>query len=81
MVLPYPASAETLPWREDGLYDIIVVLGHNDDPIIAGRGSAIFLHVAAPDYAPTAGCIALSRADLLTVLREADRSSRVSVAV
>ena len=42
---PYPASAEHM-WRRDGLYDIVVVLGYNDRPRIAGRGSAVFLHVA-----------------------------------
>ena len=66
--LPYPASAENL-WREDALYDLVVVLGHNDDPVIPYAGSAIFMHVAAPDLTPTAGCIALAREDLLSVLR------------
>jgi len=65
--LPYPASAETL-WREDALYDLVVVLGHNDDPPVAASGSAIFLHVARPDYGPTAGCVALARDDLLALL-------------
>lgn len=67
---PYPASAEHL-WREDGLYDLVVVLGHNDDPPVPGMGSAIFLHVAAPDYSPTEGCVALSRPDLETLLATA----------
>ena len=66
--LPYPASAENM-WREDSLYDLVVVLGHNDDPVVPYAGSAIFIHVAAPDFAPTAGCIALAREDLLAVLR------------
>ena len=65
--LPYPASAEPL-WRDDEVYDIIVVLGYNDEPRIAGGGSAIFMHIARADMAPTAGCIALSRADLLRLL-------------
>src|ERR1700730_17585825 len=69
--LPYPASAETL-WREDGVYDLIVPLGYNDAPVVPGGGSAIFLHVARADFAPTEGCVALALADLLTVLREAD---------
>ncbi len=55
---PYPASHEAL-WREDGLYDIILVLGHNDDPPARGAGSAIFLHCKRGNYEPTEGCIAL----------------------
>ncbi len=65
--LPCAASHEAL-WRDDGLYDIIGVLGWNDDPPRRDRGSAIFLHLARPDYAPTEGCIALSRPDLLALL-------------
>jgi L,D-peptidoglycan transpeptidase YkuD (ErfK/YbiS/YcfS/YnhG family) len=65
--LPFDANHEEL-WRSDGLYDLIGVLGWNDDPVQRERGSAIFLHVATADYAPTAGCVALSRPDLLGVL-------------
>ena len=65
--LPHPARHEEL-WRGDGIYDVIGVLGWNDAPVERGRGSAIFLHVARDDYAPTEGCIALARADLLAVL-------------
>lgn len=64
---PFPASHETL-WREDGVYDVIVELGYNDDPVIAGHGSAIFIHIAHPDYRPTQGCVALAKADLLDLL-------------
>ena len=67
--LPHHAHCETL-WRDDGLYDLIVVLGHNDAPAEAGRGSAIFLHLAGPDYAPTEGCIALNGGDLRAVLSQ-----------
>lgn len=63
---PHPRSAEHL-WRDDGLYDIIVVLGHNDAPSIPGAGSAIFLHCWR-DSAPTEGCVALPAADLRAVL-------------
>ena len=76
--LPYPGRAEAL-WRGDGLYDLIVVLGWNDAPVVPGRGSAIFLHLARPDYGPTEGCIALARADLLMVLAGADAASRAEV--
>jgi L,D-peptidoglycan transpeptidase YkuD (ErfK/YbiS/YcfS/YnhG family) len=71
--LPYPASAEAL-WRDDGVYDLIVVLGHNDDPVVAGAGSAIFLHLARANYAPTQGCVALSVEDLERLLRVAHPS-------
>ncbi|MBC8239498.1 MAG: L,D-transpeptidase family protein [Alphaproteobacteria bacterium] len=67
VTLPYGASAESL-WRADGLYDLVVITGHNDDPVVPGRGSAIFIHLASPDYGPTEGCIALSRPDLLAIL-------------
>ena len=65
--LPYLASAERL-WRDDGLYDLIAILGHNDDPVIPGAGSAIFLHLARPDFSATQGCVALARADLESLL-------------
>lgn len=64
---PYPASAERL-WREDDLYDVVLVLGYNDRPRVHGRGSAIFIHLARPQYAATEGCIALSRRDLRLLL-------------
>lgn len=65
--LPCGASAETL-WRDDGLYDLVVVLGYNDDPPSAGLGSAIFFHLATPDLGPTAGCVAVHRADMVWML-------------
>lgn len=65
--LPFSGGHEIL-WRDDGLYDVIVVLGHNDSPPVPGKGSAIFMHVARPDYGPTEGCVALELGDLLEVL-------------
>jgi L,D-peptidoglycan transpeptidase YkuD (ErfK/YbiS/YcfS/YnhG family) len=65
--LPFDGSHEVL-WRDDHLYDIIGVLGWNDDPVEPGRGSAIFLHLAREGYAPTEGCVALSAADLRALL-------------
>lgn len=67
VTLPYGFSHERL-WREDDMYDLIVPLGYNDQPIVAGKGSAIFLHVARPGYEPTEGCVALAKADLLAIL-------------
>ncbi len=69
--LPYAFSHEKL-WRDDGVYDLIIPIGYNDAPIVSGivsgAGSAIFLHIAKPDYSGTEGCIALSKTDLLEIL-------------
>jgi L,D-peptidoglycan transpeptidase YkuD (ErfK/YbiS/YcfS/YnhG family) len=67
---PYAASAERL-WRDDHLYDLVVILGYNDEPAVAGAGSAIFLHLAQADYAPTQGCVALADKDLQALLAKA----------
>ncbi|OAN53083.1 L,D-transpeptidase family protein [Magnetospirillum moscoviense] len=67
--LPHPARCEKM-WRDDHLYDVVVVLGHNDDPPLAGLGSAIFLHVADPGGKPTEGCVAVALPDLLELLAD-----------
>ena len=79
ITLPYGAGHETL-WRDDQLYDIVVVLAHNDDPPVPGLGSAIFLHLARDDFGPTEGCVALALRALESVLREAGPGTRVCVA-
>jgi L,D-peptidoglycan transpeptidase YkuD (ErfK/YbiS/YcfS/YnhG family) len=66
---PYGASTEAL-WRDDRLYDLIVILGFNDAPVVPGAGSAIFLHVAHTDYSHTQGCVAVSFADALAALAQ-----------
>jgi len=76
--LPYPASAEQM-WRQDGLYDALVVIGYNMAPVFPGAGSAIFLHVAAPDFAPTAGCVAVEKNVLLGLLPLLGPGSKITV--
>ena len=76
--LPFPASHEQM-WRDDGLYDLVVVLAHNDAPPVPGRGSAIFLHCARADFGATEGCVALAHDDLRRVLREAGPGDAVRV--
>lgn len=77
--MTYPASGEAM-WREDGLYDlVVVVVGHNDDPPIPGLGSAIFLHLARSDYPPTKGCVALSRPVLEALLIVAKPGDAVGI--
>lgn len=76
---PYPASHEDM-WRDDGLYDIVLVLGHNDDPPVPGAGSAIFLHCKRGDYEPTQGCIALDPSDVLDLLARARPGDTLTIA-
>ena len=76
--VPNEWSAERM-WREDGLYDLVVVVGYNDDPPEGEWGSAIFLHVAREDYAPTKGCVAFSQADLMELVSLLDRDTRLRV--
>jgi L,D-peptidoglycan transpeptidase YkuD (ErfK/YbiS/YcfS/YnhG family) len=76
--LPYPASAEHL-WRDDDVYDVIAVVGFNDDPVVPGKGSAIFLHHARPDFSPTAGCVALAPSDLRQALEQLSAGDRLIV--
>ena len=75
---PYPASAEHL-WRPDALYDLVIVLDHNDRPRVRGRGSAVFLHVAADGLAPTAGCVALRRRDLQKLLAHVEPGTAIHI--
>ena len=82
VVLPYAASAERL-WRTDGLYDLIIVLGFNDDPPQADRGSAIFIHcaAAAPNKKETKGCLALAKNDLLALLALCTPETKINIAI
>ncbi len=64
---PHPHSAERL-WRDDALYDAVLVLGHNDSPPQSGAGSAIFLHLRDGDT--TEGCVAIPRATMHALLAD-----------
>jgi L,D-peptidoglycan transpeptidase YkuD (ErfK/YbiS/YcfS/YnhG family) len=65
--------------REDHLYDFIVEIDHNTRPRIAGRGSAVFLHLARPGLAPTAGCVAMPRGKLRQLLKNLGPRTRVDI--
>ena len=67
VALPCRVSHEKL-WRGDRLYDLAIMLDYNIHPRRKNRGSAIFLHCARPDFAPTLGCIALRLDDLRRLL-------------
>jgi L,D-peptidoglycan transpeptidase YkuD (ErfK/YbiS/YcfS/YnhG family) len=76
--LPFSASHEVL-WRSDGLYNIIIELGFNDNPPVSGLGSAIFIHVKSSTSCPTEGCIALSQTDLLDVLQNCSTDTFIHI--
>jgi L,D-peptidoglycan transpeptidase YkuD (ErfK/YbiS/YcfS/YnhG family) len=76
--LPYAARHERL-WRDDEVYDLLTVIGYNDNPVEPGRGSAIFLHVAQSDFAPTEGCIAMRVADLSDLLRACRPGDEIAI--
>jgi L,D-peptidoglycan transpeptidase YkuD (ErfK/YbiS/YcfS/YnhG family) len=76
--IPNESSHEKM-WREDGLYDLLVVVGYNDDPPEGEWGSAIFLHMAHKDMSPTRGCVAFARADLLELVTLLGPETRLRV--
>ena len=75
---PLSASHEAL-WREDGAYDIIIVMSHNDGPPTAGLGSAVFIHIAQADDRQTLGCLALAPDDICALLPRLQRGMRIDI--
>ena len=67
--LPYNYGYEKL-FRQDNIYDIILVLNYNMNPIIKNKGSAIFVHVAKKKFKKTKGCIAIKKNHLLKILKD-----------
>jgi L,D-peptidoglycan transpeptidase YkuD (ErfK/YbiS/YcfS/YnhG family) len=68
-------------WRDDHLYDFIIEIDHNTRPRVAGRGSAVFLHLSRPDRSPTAGCIAFAARDLRRLLPRLGPDTRILVQI
>jgi L,D-peptidoglycan transpeptidase YkuD (ErfK/YbiS/YcfS/YnhG family) len=66
-------------WRDDHLYDLVIEISHNTRPRVAGRGSAVFVHVARPDRSGTAGCVALDAKDLRRLLGRLGRNTRIDI--
>jgi L,D-peptidoglycan transpeptidase YkuD (ErfK/YbiS/YcfS/YnhG family) len=66
-------------YRKSKIYDIIITLDYNTNPIIKNKGSAIFLHVAKENYKPTAGCIALKKEDLMHLLSVIKKDNKIKI--
>jgi L,D-peptidoglycan transpeptidase YkuD (ErfK/YbiS/YcfS/YnhG family) len=83
VTLPYPNDCEKM-WRDDGLYDLLAVIGYNDAPVVPGAGSAIFLHVRrAPDdpIQWTAGCVSIDLSNLAAVLAACTPATQIDIRV
>lgn len=77
--VPKQSGADRL-WRQDNLYDFIIEISHNTRPRIAGRGSAVFIHIARPKFAPTAGCVALDANALRRLIGRLGPATRIDIA-
>jgi L,D-peptidoglycan transpeptidase YkuD (ErfK/YbiS/YcfS/YnhG family) len=78
VTLPYSGHTEPM-WLDDAVYDLLVVIGYNMEPVIAGAGSAIFMHVARPDFSPTAGCIAVAKDILVGLMPRLGPGSTITI--
>jgi L,D-peptidoglycan transpeptidase YkuD (ErfK/YbiS/YcfS/YnhG family) len=76
--LPTKFGYEKL-YRKDHIYDLIAVISYNVNPIIKGKGSAIFLHIAKKKFSPTQGCIALKKKDLLLLLSKISKNTKIRI--
>jgi L,D-peptidoglycan transpeptidase YkuD (ErfK/YbiS/YcfS/YnhG family) len=78
VTLPYSGRHERL-WRDDRLYDLVVVVDYNMHPVVRGAGSAIFLHVARDDFGPTEGCVAMAPQAMRRLLRQVSTDTIVEI--
>jgi L,D-peptidoglycan transpeptidase YkuD (ErfK/YbiS/YcfS/YnhG family) len=76
--IPYKFSHEKL-YRKDHIYDIVVILNYNMNPVVKKRGSAIFMHITKKNYLKTLGCIALKKSDLLEILNKVKKDNIIKI--
>ena len=76
--LPFNGNYEKL-FQKENIYDIILVLDYNMNPIRKNKGSAIFIHVAKKNYEKTKGCIAIKKLELLKILKKIKINTRVKI--
>jgi L,D-peptidoglycan transpeptidase YkuD (ErfK/YbiS/YcfS/YnhG family) len=76
--IPYKFSHEKL-YRKDHIYDIVVILNYNMNPVVKKRGSAIFMHITKKNYLKTLGCIALKKNDLLEILNRVKKDNIIKI--
>ena len=75
---PFSKSAEKF-WIKDNIYDVIIILNYNMNPILKNKGSAVFLHVARKNYTPTKGCIAISKKDMYFLISKINTKTKLII--
>ena len=75
---PFNGSAEKF-WRKDNIYDIIIIINYNLNPIIKNKGSAIFLHICKKNYLPTKGCVAINKKDMMNLIANINNNSKLII--
>ena len=75
---PSKYSAEKL-WKKENVYDIIIVIDYNLNPLIKNKGSAIFLHIAKRKYQPTNGCIAVSKKNIILMVYIINKKTKITI--
>ena len=75
---PFKFSAEKL-WKKENIYDIIIVIDYNLNPVIKNKGSAIFLHIAKKKYQPTNGCIAVNKKNIRLITSTINKKTKLKI--
>ena len=75
---PFKFSAEKL-WRKENVYDIIIVINYNLNPVVKNKGSAIFLHIENRKYKPTNGCIAVNKKNIKLIASKINRKTKLKI--
>jgi L,D-peptidoglycan transpeptidase YkuD (ErfK/YbiS/YcfS/YnhG family) len=76
--LPYEYNYEKL-YKKENIYDIILVLDYNMNPVVKNKGSAIFIHIAKKNYKKTEGCIAIKKKSLLKIIKDIKKNTKVKI--
>ena len=80
VILPFKFSHEKL-YKKENIYDIILVLDYNMNPIKKNKGSAIFIHVAKDNFKKTSGCVAIKKTNLIKLIKEINPNSKVKISL
>ena len=75
---PFKFRAEKL-WLKENIYDLIIIINYNLRPVIKNKGSAIFLHIASKNYRPTKGCIAVTRSNMVLLIKKINKYSKLII--